>query len=218
MPLSDQTRVEMREIIAKYPEARSALLPMLHLVQSEEGMVSTAGIEMCAEELGLTSAEVASVATFYTMYKRRPVGKHLIGVCVNPQCGILGGDKLWETLSDELGIDHDETTEDGEFSVERIECQAACTYAPAVTVDWEFMDNMDPDKLREVLAKLRAGEEVVSTRGAVIRDFCASERTLAGLDDGLADSGDNNADEIMLAGLTYAKEHDMEAPLPGGDE
>lgn len=217
MALSDQTRIEMREIIARYPESRSALLPMLHLVQSEEGMVTTAGIEMCAEELGLTSAEVASVATFYTMYKRRPVGKHLIGVCVNPQCGILGGDALWETLTDELGIENDETSDDGTFSIERIECQAACSYAPSVTVDWEFLDDMDPEKLRDVITKLRAGEEVESTRGPVIRDFRATERTLAGIDDGLADTGGNNADEVMLAGLAEAKKNNMTVPLPGGE-
>lgn len=209
MPLTETTREECREIIARYPDSRSALGPMLHLVQSEEGYVSPDGIALCAEELGLTTAEVASVATFYTMYKRRPVGEHHIGICVNPQCGLLGGNELWKQLTDSLGIGHNETTPDGKISIEHIECQAACSNAPSTTVDWEFMDDMTPEKLRDVVERLQNGEEVISTRGPAIRSFCATERTIAGFDDGLAHAGGNCADEQMLAGLTVAKERGM---------
>ena len=216
MALTEETRAELVEIVGRYPHARSALNPMLHLVQSEEGYVSPEGIEMCAEVVGLTPAEVAAVATFYTMYKRRPVGEHHIGVCVNPQCGILGGEAIFDALSDDLGIGNDETSEDGKITIERIECQAACTYAPVATVDWEFMDDMSVDKMRDVVQKLRNDEPVESTRGPQIRNFRATERSLAGFDDGLADLGGNNADAIMLRGLTVAKEQDM--PLvDGGD-
>ena len=106
MSLSQQTREQAREIIARYPQARSALLPMLHLVQAEEGYVSADGIALCAEELSITTAEVAAVATFYTMYHRKPAGEYHIGVCINPGCGILGGDAIWEKLSSRLGIGH----------------------------------------------------------------------------------------------------------------
>jgi NADH-quinone oxidoreductase subunit E len=211
MTFTQETKVKAREIISRYPVARSALLPMLHLVQSEEGFVSADGIALCAEELGLTTAEVAAVATFYTMYHRKPVGEYHIGVCINPGCGILGGDEIWSTLCNRLGIGNDEVTDDGKISLERIECQAACTHAPVLTANWEFLDNMTPAKAVDVVEKLARGEEVLSTRGPRIRTFKENEETLAGFDDGLVDAG-GNADELMLAGLKRAKELGMSAP------
>lgn len=211
MSLSESTRVQAREIISRYPQARSALLPMLHLVQSEEGYVSADGIALCAEELSLTTAEVAAVATFYTMYHRKPAGEYHIGVCINPGCGILGGDAIWEKLSSRLGIGHDEVTPDGKISLERIECQAACTHAPVMTANWEFLDNMTPESAIDVVEKLVSGKEVTSTRGPKIRTFKENELTLAGFDDGLVDEG-VQADEQMLAGLTRAKELGQSAP------
>ena len=124
--LDDRARAEMREIIARYPQPRSALLPMLHLVQAYDGYVTPAGIEMCAEELGLTEAEVSAFATFYTMYKRHPMGDYHVGVCTNTLCAIMGGDAIWRQLSAALAIGHDETAEDGTISLERVECNAAC--------------------------------------------------------------------------------------------
>ncbi|MDX6229112.1 MAG: NADH-quinone oxidoreductase subunit, partial [Frankiales bacterium] len=125
MPITDNTRDLVREIIARYPKPRSALLPMLHLLQAEEGYVSPAGIALCAEELGLTKAEVGAVATFYTMYKRRPIGDYSVGVCTNTLCAVMGGDAIFATLRDHLGIGNDETTEDGKVHLEHIECNAA---------------------------------------------------------------------------------------------
>jgi NADH-quinone oxidoreductase subunit E len=211
MSLSESTRVQAREIISRYPQARSALLPMLHLVQSEEGYVSADGIALCADELALTTAEVAAVATFYTMYHRKPAGEYHIGVCINPGCGILGGDAIWEKLSSRLGIGHDEVTPDGKISLERIECQAACTHAPVMTANWEFLDNMTPESAIDVVEKLASGKEVISTRGPRIRTFKENELTLAGFDDGLVDEG-VQADEQMLAGLKRAKELGQTAP------
>jgi NADH-quinone oxidoreductase subunit E len=211
MSLSESTRIQAREIISRYPQARSALLPMLHLVQSEEGYVSADGIALCADELSLTTAEVAAVATFYTMYHRKPAGEYHIGVCINPGCGILGGDAIWEKLSSRLGIGHDEVTPDGKISLERIECQAACTHAPVMTANWEFLDNMTPESAIDVVEKLASGKEVISTRGPKIRTFKENELTLAGFDDGLVDEG-VQADEQMLAGLNRAKELGQSAP------
>lgn len=211
MALTEQTRAEMQELAARYPQARSALLPMLHLAQSEEGCVTAEAIQMCAEVLGLTTAEVRGVATFYTMFKREPAGEYHIGVCINPGCGILGGDAIWQALSEDLAVGHDETTADGKISLERIECQAACTHAPVMTVNWEYLDNMTPESARQLVEDLRAGREVKSTRGPVIRDFKACERTLSGIeDDGLGDVP--ATDDLMLAGLRYAREHGMTAP------
>lgn len=128
-------------VLARYPDTRSALLPLLHLVQSEDGFVSPAGIGFCADTLGLTTAQVSAVATFYTQYKRRPNGEYTVGVCTNTLCAIMGGDAIWEELTDRLGVGHDETTADGKITLERIECNAACDYAPVLMINWEFFDN-----------------------------------------------------------------------------
>ena len=214
MTLGPEIRAELEQLGSRYPDSRSALLPMLHLVQSDEGEVTPEGMALCAEVLGLTPAEVAAVATFYTMYKRRPVGEHHIGVCTNTLCGLLGGDAVYDAISQRLGIGHDESTPDGKFWLERIECQAACTHAPVMTVDWEFMDQQTPASALDVLDRLERGEQVTSTRGPVIRGFEATERTLAFPDDGLASEGPV-ADDLMLAGLRVAQERGMAAPKPG---
>lgn len=103
MAISETTRAELAALASRYPLPRSALLPMLHLVQSEEGFVTQAGIVACAETLALSTAEVAAVASFYTMYKRRPTGRHHIGVCTNTLCAMLGGDAVWDA---EIGRAH----------------------------------------------------------------------------------------------------------------
>lgn len=208
----DATTIEeMRQIAARYPHARSALLPMLHLVQSVDGRVSPAGIEACASVLGLTTAQVAGVATFYTMYRRRPAGKHHVGVCTTALCAVMGGDILLDTVQDRLGIGEGETTPDGAFSLERIECNAACDFAPVMMIDWEFMDNMTPEKATEVLDALAAGEPVRSTRGAELAGWRASERVLAGFPDGRADEGPTSGPESRL-GLDIARERGWRAP------
>lgn len=212
MAISEATREQMQQLAARYPQSRSALLPMLHLVQSAEGSVTPEGIEACAETLGISAAEATAVATFYTMYKRRPVGEHHIGVCTNTMCGLLGGDAVYDAISERLGIGHEESTADGKFALERIECQAACTHAPVMTVDWEYMDDVTPSQALDVIDRLARGEAVQSTRGPVIRDFAASEHTLAFPLDGLADAP--SVDDKMLAGLREAKQRGMAAPTP----
>lgn len=180
MPLTDETRARAREIVARYPKSRSALLPMLHLVQAEEGYVSPDGVNLCAEELGLTKAEVGAVATFYTMYKRRPAGKWLVSVCTNLSCQILGGEEIFACLSRRLGVGHDETTPDGEFTLEHAECLAACDYAPVITVNYEFFDNATPDSALEVVDALASGDRPRPTRGEALVEFTEIERQLAG--------------------------------------
>ena len=119
MSLAPETYDELRAIGARYPEPRSGLLPMLHLVQSVEGRITPEGIEACAEVLGITAADVSGVATFYTMYKRRPVGDYHVGVCTNTLCAVMGGDAIFERLKDHLDVGNDETTEDGQGQGER---------------------------------------------------------------------------------------------------
>ena len=213
--ISEEDIKTLETLAAKYPERRSALLPMLHYVQAIQGMVSPAGIQVCAQVLDLTPAEVAAVATFYTMYKRFPMGKHHIGVCTNTMCALLGGDELWKELTDTLGIGHDETTADGLFTLERIECQAACTVAPVVTVNWEFMDSMNPKSLRELIDKLKIGAPVQSTRGIKITSIAETGKVLAGINDGKYQESPL-ADDSMLAGLRVAQERKMKAPAAKG--
>jgi NADH-quinone oxidoreductase subunit E len=213
--LSEKTREEMREIIARYPESRSALLPMLHLCQAEEGYVSPAGIAMCAEELGLTVAEVGAVATFYTMYKRRPVGDYHVGVCTNTLCAVMGGDTIFAELKAHLGVGNDETTADGKVTLEHIECNAACDYAPVMTVNWEFYDNQTPSTAKELVDALRRGEKPAPTRGPdTICTWREVSRVLAGFTDGRADEG-VSAGPPSLLGLEYARQRNETAPPMG---
>jgi NADH-quinone oxidoreductase subunit E len=209
--ITAETRAEMREIMARYPQPRSALLPMLHLVQSVEGHVSTAGIETCAELLDITAAEVAAVATFYTMYKRRPVGDYHVGVCTNTLCAVMGGDAIFANLKDHLGIGNDETTDDGKVTLEHVECNAACDYAPVVMVNWEFFDNMTPARARQLVDDLRSGVEVEADRGARLCTWRQAERVLAGFPDGRADEGPS-AGEASLAGVRLAAREGWAAP------
>jgi NADH-quinone oxidoreductase subunit E len=108
----------------------------------------------------ITAAEVAAVATFYTMYKRRPGGDYNVGVCTNTLCAVLGGDEIFARLKEHLGIGHDETTEDRRVTLEHLECNAACDYAPVMMVNWEFFDNQTPQSAVELVEDLRAGRTV----------------------------------------------------------
>jgi NADH-quinone oxidoreductase subunit E len=223
MPLSDETRAEAREIIARYPKPRSALLPLLHLVQSVEGYVTPAGIEFCAELLDLTKAEVGAVATFYSMYKRRPMGEFHVGVCTNTLCAVMGGDAIFAALKDHLGVGNDETTPDGRVTLEHIECNAACDYAPVVMVNWEFFDNQTPTSATELVDALRAGDPAdpatlpTPTRGGRLCTWREAERVLAGFPDDRADDGPS-AGPASLVGLQIARERGDTAPAAGRGE
>jgi NADH-quinone oxidoreductase subunit E len=211
-PLTDATRAEAREIVARYPRPRSALLPMLHLVQSVQGYVSPQGIALCAEELDLTKAEVGAVATFYTMYRRKPAGTYHVGVCTNTLCAVLGGDAIFAAVKEQLGIGHNETTADGTVSLEHLECNAACDYAPVVMVNWEFYDGQTPQSARELVDALRAGTPPPPTRGpASLPTFKEVARVLAGFNDGRGAEG-VAAGPASLAGLELAKERGDSAP------
>jgi NADH-quinone oxidoreductase subunit E len=210
-PLDESVLAELRDITTRYPQPRSALLPMLHLVQSVEGRVTSRGIEACADILGISAAEVAGVATFYTMYKRRPVGDYHVGVCTNTLCAVMGGDLIFERLKEHLDVGNDETTPDGKITLEHLECNAACDYAPVMMVNWEFMDNQTPQSATQLVDDLREGKEVRSTRGPRICTWREAERVLAGFPDDRADEGPA-AGPASLLGLQIARENDWAAP------
>jgi NADH-quinone oxidoreductase subunit E len=211
MPVSGEALArldaEAAEIIGRYPRSRSALLPLLHLVQAEEGYVSDDGIAFCARHLGLTEAEVSAVVSFYTMYKRCPVGEYHVGVCTNTLCAVMGGDQILAGLREHLGVGDDEPTGDGKVSLEHVECNAACDYAPVVMVNWEFFDNMTPDSARELVDGLRSGRDIAPSRGAPrLATWKQAARILAGFPDDQATGGDT-AGQATLAGLRIAREH-----------
>ncbi|WP_425585166.1 NADH-quinone oxidoreductase subunit NuoE [Yinghuangia aomiensis] len=210
----ERLEADAREIIGRYPQSRSALLPLLHLVQAEEGFVSPSGIEFCAEMLDLTTADVTGVATFYTMYRRENGGDFHVGVCTNTLCAVMGGDEIFATLKDHLGVGNKGTTPDGTITLEHIECNAACDYAPVVMVNWEFFDNVTPASAKDLVDEIRAGTAVTPSRGAKLCGFRETARILAGFPDprpGAVDEGGAGG-VPSLVGLRIAKGHN-----PDGD-
>jgi NADH-quinone oxidoreductase subunit E len=196
----------MQTIIARYPRSRSAIMPLLHYVQSVSGYVTSEGIETISEILNIETAEVSAVATFYTQYKRKPVGEYHIGVCTNTLCAVMGGDAIFDSLKDHLGIGNDEVTADGKVSLEHIECNAACDYAPVVMANWEFYDNQTVESAKELVDSMRAGNPKPPTRGPNrLVTWKEASAVLAGLNDGLAHEG-VQAGEPSLLGLKLSKE------------
>ena len=205
----DRLVAEASEIIKRYPHSRSALLPLLHLVQAEDGYVTGAGIEFCAGQLGLTGVEVLSVATFYSMYRRGPTGDYVVGVCTNALCAVMGGDAILEALEDHLGVRPGQTTDDGRVTLDHIECNAACDYAPVVMVNWEFFDNQTPSSACQLVDALRAGRPPTPTRGAPLCTFRQTARLLAGCAPPNADT--TTAGAATVAGLSAAHQKGMAA-------
>ncbi len=154
---------------------------------------------------------MSAVATFYTMYKRRPIGDYHVGVCTNTLCAVMGGDAIFERLKSHLDVGNDETTADGKITLEHVECNAACDYAPVVMVNWEFFDNQTPQSATDLVDDLRSGREVTATRGARICTWREAERVLAGFPDDRADEGPVGG-PATLVGLELARANRWSAP------
>ena len=195
----------MDSIIARYPRKRSAIMPLLHYVQSIDGYVTNEGIELIGQKLELATAEVTAVSTFYTQYKSKPVGEYHVGICTNTLCAVMGGDLIFDAVKEHLGIENDGVTSDGKVSVEHIECNAACDYAPVVMVNWEFYDNQTVQSVKDLVDGARAGNPPAPTRGPkTLRSWKQNSAVLAGISDGLANEG-VQAGEPTLLGLKKAK-------------
>jgi NADH-quinone oxidoreductase subunit E len=179
--LSGELREKALEIVGRYPVARSALLPLLHLVQHADGYLSDDGVASCAELLGLTRAEVGAVATFYTMYKRAPLGEHLVSVCTNFSCAVRGANEVYARLSETLGVGHNETTGDGAFTLEHAECLGNCEGAPVVSIDYLNYECLDADAAEQLVGRVAAGDVPAPTRGFVPPGIRAVQHRLAGL-------------------------------------
>jgi NADH-quinone oxidoreductase subunit E len=211
MAFTEQDKADLQEraeqVIARYPEARSALLPLLHLVQAHEGFVSDDGIEFCANKLGLSRADVTGVVSYYSMYKRQPVGEYHVCVCTNTLCAVMGGDMIYADLREHLGLEGDDPTPDGKVSLEHVECNAGCDYAPVVMVNWEFFDNVTPEGARELVDGLRSGADIAPSRGAPrLVNWREAAMILAGFPDDQAAGGDTRG-QPTLAGLRIAKDN-----------
>lgn len=155
--ISDETKRRFDNLVGRYPEKRSVLIPILHEVQAEVGYLSPGAIEWVAAYLALSPADVMSVASFYDMLNLEPVGRHMIYVCQNLSCALLGAEGLIRHLENRLGIRMGETTPDGLITLKRMECLASCGTAPAIQIDGIYYERMTPQKLDELLEKLRDG-------------------------------------------------------------
>jgi NADH-quinone oxidoreductase subunit E len=179
------TLAEARSIIARYPAGRerSAVMPLLYLAQSVEGRVARTGLQEVAGLLGLTTAEVEAVASFYTMLRLRPTGRHVVSVCTNLSCALRGSAQVYEAAHQATGIPHGkDLSDDGVITLHEEECLGACEKAPVVSIDFAYHDDVTPERMRELIGMLQAGDIPAPSRGEAMRDFRAASRLLAGLD------------------------------------
>ena len=180
-PLMDDART----IMGRYPQEhrRSAIMPLLYLAQSVDGMISRAALREIGELLDITTAEVEAVATFYTMYRLRPTGRHVVSVCTNLACKLRGAEEVYEAAHEAADVPHGaDISDDGLFTVHEEECLGVCDFAPAVQVNFVNHDGVDPERMRELVAGLRAGEVPSPARGPAFASFRAASRALAGLE------------------------------------
>ena len=176
---------DARTILARYEgHERSALMPLLYLAQSGEGMVSQEALREIGQLLGITTAEVEAVATFYTMYRLRPTGDHLVAVCTNLACKLRGAEAVYAAAREAAGLGiGDEVSPDGRVSVHEEECLGVCDHAPAVQVNVANHDEVTPERMRDIVRGLRSGEVPAPARGPVFDSVKAASRALAGLEE-----------------------------------
>ena len=173
-------------ILARYPQAhrRSAVMPLLYLAQSVEGSVTRDALREIGTLLGITTAEVEAVASFYTMFRLRPTGTHVISVCTNLACKLRGAEAVFEAAHEASGVAHGaELSDDGLFTLHEEECLGVCDLAPAVQINFCNHDDVTPERMREMVAGLRAGEVPSPARGPAFDSFKAASRALAGLEE-----------------------------------
>jgi NADH-quinone oxidoreductase subunit E len=177
--LGEDELAEARAIIARYPDGRSAIVPLLYLIQSKVGWIPQQGLREVGAVLGLRTAEVEAVATFYTMLKLRPTGRYVLSVCTNPSCGIRGGYALWDHARAALGEDAEHVTGDGLFTVEEEECLGACDKAPVLSVNYVYYDGVTTEAFDRLVEEIRAGRVPEAARGGVPGDLQEISRVLA---------------------------------------
>jgi NADH-quinone oxidoreductase subunit E len=160
MPRLNAPNLERAQaVIARYPRVRSAMIPLLHLAQEQDGYVTLDAMEHVGELVGVTAAEVRGVATFYEMFKEHPVGTYLVGVCTNLSCMILGSDEILHHAEQALGVKAGSTTPDGQFTIEEMQCLAACGGAPCLQVNYRYFENVTNERVDGIIDALRNGRD-----------------------------------------------------------
>lgn len=175
-----------KEIIARYPRPKSALIPLLHLAQQQDGYITNEAMVHLGELVGVTSAEVYGTASFYEMFRFEPTGKYLIGICQTMSCALLGAEELMHRAEAKLGVKPGGTTADGMFSLHPAECQAACTEAPCLQVNYRYRYRVTPDELDQLLDDLAAGRHdgEIPPHGtlATVRQRIPADRAVGAVD------------------------------------
>lgn len=177
---------DARRILVRYPAGRerSAVMPLLYLAQAEEGWISRDALREVADLLGLTTAEVEAVASFYTMFRLRPTGTHVVNVCTNLACALRGAKDVYEEAHLAAGMRHgQEMSDDGLITLHEEECLGVCDFAPAVQINFANHDRVTPERMRELIVALRAGEVPTPARGPAAASFRKASRALAGLEE-----------------------------------
>lgn len=220
MTFSEEFVATAEQLVRRYPVARSALLPLLHLVQSEHGYVSEEGIAYCATRLALTRAEVGAVATFYTMFKRRPVGDYLLSVCCNPTCQVAGGQSIFDRYRVALGGELTDT--DTLVSIEEAECLGICDAAPVVQVNYEMYGPLTDEEADRLLDGCQKGQPPASNwSGEPAPTFREVERELSGANDAFLaaniEAARRSATEYEVPPSYRTGETDIPVTAPGGD-
>jgi len=168
MPLLSDSNVEVaREVIARYPKPKSALIPLLHLAQEEHGWVSDEAMAQIADLIGVTPAEVIGTCTFYEMFKREPIGTYLVNLCTNISCHLMGADELMTHAENKLGIANGQTTPDGKVTLHGVECIAACTEAPCASVNYRYHNRLSTEDFDRLLDDLMADKVDVPPHGTL---------------------------------------------------
>jgi NADH-quinone oxidoreductase subunit E len=188
MPVFERERLEeANAILGRYPEGRerSAIMPLLYLAQSVEGHISRDGLKEVAGLLGLTTAEVEAVASFYSMYRLRPTGTHVVSVCTNLACMLRGAREVYEAAHQAAGMRHGQELSDDELiTLHEEECLGVCDFAPVAQINFANHDGVTPERMRELIAALRSGEMPDPSRGGpAMESFKSASRVLAGLEE-----------------------------------
>ncbi|MFA5787212.1 MAG: NAD(P)H-dependent oxidoreductase subunit E [Actinomycetota bacterium] len=193
MTISSETAARAAEIIARYPQPRSALVPLLFLAQAEHGFLGREDLDWVGDLLGLTAAEVGAVSSFYSMLKRSPTGEYVVSVCTNVPCALRGADEVFARIAAALALDGAGTSSDGKVTLEAVECLAACDKAPVVSVNYENYERVSPEAAEAIVRGIRSGQLLPAAEGEVPEPLARAHRRLAGLEGGRLDPGEGQA-------------------------